>query len=84
MGGDTPVYNAKNMLEVLLGLSTLAYLLNSNYEKSAKCNPTFLWYKFFSVLQKYRQKKGKDKCNFWIINLCNGGTNDFVELWDYI
>ena len=53
MGGDTPVYNAKNMLEVLLGLSTLAYLLNSNYEKSAKCNPTFRRDNFFPILSKY-------------------------------
>ena len=24
------------------------------------------------------------KSNFWIVNLCNGGTTDFVELWEVI
>ena len=33
----------------------IAYPLNSNYEKSAKCNPSFLWDKFFSILPKYWQ-----------------------------
>ena len=33
----------------------IAYLLNSNYEKSAKCNPSFLRDNFFSMLPKYWQ-----------------------------
>ena len=49
---------------------------------------------FFSILSKYWQvskytqvstqrffsEKGKNKSNFRIVNLCNGGINDFVEL----
>ena len=41
MGRAIPMYNDKNILKVPLGLSFIAYLLNSNYEKSAKYNPTF-------------------------------------------
>ena len=52
---------------------------------------------FFSILPKYWQvskytallskfsfpKKGnKNKSNFRMVNLCNGGTKDFVELWE--
>ena len=56
MGGATPVYNENNFPEVPLGLSFYSiYLLNSNYEKSTKCNPTFLWDKFFTMLLKYWQ-----------------------------
>ena len=49
--------------------------------------------KCFSILSKYWQvskytafipKKGKNKSKFWIVNLCNGGTKDFVELWEII
>ena len=29
-------------------------------------------------------QKGKNKSNFWMVNLCNGGTKDFVELWEII
>ena len=47
MARDTPVYNEKNILEVPLRLSFIAYLLNSNYEKSAECNPTFWQDNFF-------------------------------------
>ena len=54
MGGATPVYNEKNILEVPLG-TFIAYLLTSNYEKSAKCNPTFRRDNFFSILPKYLQ-----------------------------
>ena len=76
----------------------IAYLLNLNYEKSAKCNP-FQREKFFSIFPKYWQvskytamlskfsfpKKGnKNKSNFRMANLCNGGTKDFVELWEII
>ena len=82
-----------------LDFSFITHLLDSNYEKSAKCNPTFLQDKFFSILPKYCQvskytamlskfsflKKGnKNKSNFWMANLCNGGTKDFVELWKII
>ena len=41
----------KNNLEVPFGLHSI--LLNSNYEKSAKCNPTFQRDKFFSILLKH-------------------------------
>ena len=27
-------------------------------------------------------KKGKNNSDFWIVNLCNSGTKDFVELWE--
>ena len=27
---------------------------------------------------------GKNKSKFWIVNLRNGGTKDFVELWEII
>ena len=30
------------------------------------------------------QKKGKNKSKFWIVNLCNGETKDFRELWEII
>ena len=65
MAGDTSVCNAKNILEVLLGLT---YLLNLNYEKSAKCNPTFRRDKFFRSFpnfdksvstQRFSQKREK-------------------------
>ena len=76
----------------------IAYLLNSNYEKSLKCNPTFRWDIFFPILSKYGQaskstallsefsfpKKGKNKSRFRMVNWCNGGTKDFVELWEII
>ena len=56
MGGATPVYNEFKFLEVLpLDFPFIAYFLNSNYEKSAKCNPTFLRDNFFSMLPKYWQ-----------------------------
>ena len=29
-------------------------------------------------------KKGKNKSNFRMVNLCNGRTKDFVELWEII
>ena len=98
MGGDTPVYNAKNILEFPSDFSFISYLLNLNYKKSAKCNHTFWWDKFVSILSKYWQvskytsllsksnflKKGKNKSKFWMVNLCNGGTKDFVELREII
>ena len=96
--------NEKNILEVPLFSPLLvpppftAYLLYLNYEKSAKCNPTFRQDKFFSILPKYWQvskytgvkqiyfsKRGKRiKSKFLMVNLCNGGTKDFVELWGII
>ena len=53
---------------------------------------------FFSMFPKYRQvskytamlcefsfpKKGKNNSNFRMVNLCNSGTKDFVELWEII
>ena len=102
MGGDTPVYNEKNILEVPPPTPPyfpfMAYLLDSNYEKSAECSPTFRWGKSFSNLPKYWQaskytvllnkfsfpKKGKNKSNFRMVNLCNGGSKDFAELWEVI
>ena len=58
----------------------------------------FLGDKIFSMLPKYWQvgkrtamlrefsfpKKGKKNSNFWMVNLCNSGTKDFVELWEII
>ena len=51
MGGDTPVSNAKNILEVPSDTGQSDFPFNSIpfhlaklelcYEKSAKCNPTF-------------------------------------------
>ena len=29
-------------------------------------------------------KREKNKSKFWMVNLCNGGTKDFVELWEII
>ena len=55
MGGATPVYNENNFPEVPPDFPFIAYLLNSNYEKSAKCNPSFLRDKIFSMLPKYWQ-----------------------------
>ena len=64
--------------------------------KMQSCFPTG---QFFSILPKYWQvskytamlskfsfpKKGnKNKSNFRMVNLCNGGTKDFVELWEII
>ena len=76
----------------------IEYLLILNYEKSAKCNPTFPHDKFLSILSKYWllskhtallnkfsfPKKGKNKSMFRMVNLCNGGTKNFVELWEII
>ena len=73
----------------------IAYLLNSNYEKSAECNPTFRQDNFFSI-PKYWQvskftallsefsfpKKWGKKSKFQMVNLGNGETKDFVELWE--
>ena len=37
------------------------------------------------VKQIYFPKKGKIiKSKFCVLNLCNGGTKDFVELWKVI
>ena len=67
----------------------IAYLLNSNYEKLAKCNPTFRRDNFFpsspnidkSVsTQRFFPEKEKNKSKFRIITLCNDGIKDFVEL----
>ena len=73
---------------------SLAYLLNSNYEKSAKCKSTFQRDNFFPILPKYWQiskytailsefsfpKRENIKSKFWMVNLCNGGTRYFVKL----
>ena len=76
MGGDTQVYNAKN---------PRTYLLNSNYEKRAKYNPTFRQDNFFSPssnsdspvsTQRVFPQKEKNKSKFLIVNLCNDGTKD--------
>ena len=39
--------------------------------------------KYTAMLSKFSfPKKGnKNKSNFRLVNLCNGGTKDFVELW---
>ena len=55
MGRATPVYSEKNFLEVSLDFPFIEYSLNSNYEKSLKSYPTFLWDNFFSILLKYWQ-----------------------------
>ena len=69
-----------------------------NYEKPAKWNPTFLQDKVFSIVLKYWQvskytamlseftfpKKEKKKSNFQMVNLRNGETKDFAELWAII
>ena len=75
----------------------MAYLLNSNYEKSAECNPSFRRDNFFSFpkcrqVSKYTAlfsefsfpKKGKNTSKFQMVNLGNGGTKGFVELWEII
>ena len=76
----------------------IAYLLNPNYEKPAKCSLSFRRDKFLSILwknwlvSKYTallsklifRKKGKNKSKFRMVNLCNGGTKDFAELWEII
>ena len=77
----------------------ITYLLNSNYEKSAKFNPTFLQDIFFPSSQNIdksvctqecwanlasQKKRRQNKSNFWMVNLCNSGTKDFVELWKII
>ena len=93
MGGASLVYDDKNILKVPHGLS---FHSNLNYEKSAKRNPTFQRNNF-SILAKYLRvskytamlsgfsflKKGKRiKSKFRMVNLCNGGTKDFAELWE--
>ena len=99
MSRATPVYNENNFQEVPLDFPFITYLLNSNNEKSAKFNPTFLWDNSFSILPKYGQvsmyramlsefsfpkKRKQNKSNFQMVNLCNGRTKDFVELWEII
>ena len=61
MARDTPVYNEKNILEVPLRLSFIAYLLNSNYEKSAECNPTF-WQDNFFPFRNIDKSVGTQRC----------------------
>ena len=61
MARDTPVYNEKNILEVPLRLSFIAYLLNSNYEKSAECNPTF-WQDNFFPFQNIDKSVSTQRC----------------------
>ena len=34
--------------------------------------------------QRFFKKKGKNKAKFCIVNLCNDGTKDFVELSEII
>ena len=55
MDGATPVYNEKKSQKFPSYFPFIAYLLNSNYEKSAKCNPTFRRDNFFSILPIYCQ-----------------------------
>ena len=55
MAGATPVYNEKTSLKFSSDFPFIAYLLNSNYEKPAKFNPSFWRENFFSILQKYWQ-----------------------------
>ena len=50
MGGDTPVYNAKNILEVPLGLTFLTRTM-----KASKMQTYFLMGQNFPILSKYRQ-----------------------------
>ena len=93
MGGDTPVYNAKNILESPPSDFPFIAYLNSNYEKSAKCIPTFRRDKFFPFCwnidksvstQCFFPKKEKNKSKFRKVNLCDGGIKDFVELREII
>ena len=88
----------KKILKVPLRLSFIAYLLNSNYETLAERNPTFWRDNFFPSFQNidksvstqrcernlFSPKKGKNMSKFWMVSLCNGGTKDFVELWEII
>ena len=39
-----------------------------------------------AVLSKFSfpEKGNKNKSNFRLVNVCNGGTKDFVELWKII
>ena len=32
----------------------------------------------------FPKKRKKNKSKFWVVNLCNGGTKDFIELWQII
>ena len=32
----------------------------------------------------FPKKRKKNKSNFGMVNLCNGGMKDFVELWEII
>ena len=39
---------------------------------------------FFDPPEILTKKGGKNKSNFWMVNLYNDETNDFLELWRYI
>ena len=39
---------------------------------------------FFNPPEILTKKGGKNKSNFWMVNLYNDETNDFLELWRYI
>ena len=88
MAKDTPMYNGKNILEVPLRPSFIAYLLNSNYEKSAECNPTFWQDNFFSIPKYWQVSKYTALLSEFTfpkkweknVNLGDGGTKDFVKL----
>ena len=85
MGEDTPLYNAKNILEVPLRFTFLTRIMKSRQNVILLSDGTI----FFPILSKYWQvskytaffpKIGKNKSKFRIVNLCNGGTKDS---WSY-
>ena len=51
MCGATSVFNEKIILEIPSNFPFITYFLSSNYEKLAKCNPTFQRDNFFPSSQ---------------------------------
>ena len=86
MGGDTPVYNAKNILAVPLGLTFLTRTMKSRQNAILLSDGTSFFpsspnFDKSVSTQRFFPKKEKTKSKFRVVNLCNGGTKDFMELW---
>ena len=70
---------------ILLSDRTNFFPSSQNIDKSVS---TQHFSKYTALFPKKREKIslsfGKNKSKFWIVNLRNGGTKDFGELWEII
>ena len=87
----TPLHNEKNILEVPSGFPFIAYILLTRTMKSRQnaillSDGTHIFPSFQNIVKSVcTQLKGKRiRSKFRMVNLCNGGTKDFAELWEII